>query len=424
MSKSKTRPSHDINHGPISRCQVCGSERLELVIDLGHQALSDSLPSLEQLKGPEHTFPLRQFWCRDCTLSQIDYAVPPEVVYHLEYPYRSGITKELATYQVQLAEETIVQLHLQPDSLIVDVGSNDGTLLSGFKAKGMRVVGVEPTNIARLAREGGIETVQAFFDEDCARRIVESHGRAKLMTATNVFAHITTLGHFIRGLEILLDSDGVFVFENHYLLDILRGGQFDTIYHEHLRSYSLRSIVTLFAFYDFTVVDARQVSRYGGNVRAYVAKGRDRTRQPSVDKLLQKEHDFGLQDPGCYAAFRARAEQARSDLLRLALDCKDKGVSFVGNSCPARASTLLNYCGIDRSLMPYICEQPTSLKLGLHLPGKHIPIVNNQRLIDEQPDYVVLLAWHYGEPIGQQLRARGLRSKLVLPLPEVRMLDI
>jgi hypothetical protein len=288
----------------------------------------------------------------------------------------------------------------------------------------MRVVGVEPTNIARLARESGIETVQAFFDEDCARGIVESHGRAKLVTATNVFAHITTLGRFVRGLEILLDSDGVFVLENHYVVEILRGGQFDTIYHEHLRSYSLKSIVTLFDFYDFTVIDAREVSRYGGNIRVYVGKGHSRTRQPSVDKLLQKEHDFGVQDPACYVAFRARAEKAKSDLLRLALDCKDKTLSFVGNSCPARASTLLNYCGIDRSFMPYICEQPASLKLGLYLPGKHIPIVNNQRLIDEQPDYVVLLAWHYGEAIGQQLRARGLRSKLVLPLPEVRILEI
>jgi hypothetical protein len=155
-----------------------------------------------------------------------------------------------------------------------------------------------------------------------------------------------------------------------------------------------------------------------------VAKGRDRPRDASVDELLRKEHDVGLQDSDCYTAFRTRAEKAKCDFLRLAIDCKDKGLSFVGNSCPGRASTLLNYFGVDRSLMSYICEQPTSLKLGLHLPGKHIPIVNNQRLVEEQPDYVVLLAWHYGVAIGQQLRARGLRSKLVMPLPEVRLLDM
>jgi hypothetical protein len=420
----KTRPEHNINPGPVSCCQVCGSERLELVIDLGHQPLCDSLPSLEQLKGPETTYPLRQLWCKDCTLSQIDYVVPGNVVYHLEYPYRSGITKELAAYQNQLAADAIAELGLKQDNLVVDVGSNDGTLLSCFKARGMRVVGVEPTNIAKLARESGIETVQAFFDEDCARRIVESFGPAKLVTATNVFAHMATLGSFLRGLETLLDSDGVFVLENHYLVDILQGGQFDTIYHEHLRSYSLKSIVALFNFYDFTVMDAKLVSRYGGNIRVYVGKGRNRVVRPSVQHLLQAEADFGLNESACYAAFRARAEKAKFDLLRIALDCKDKGYSFVGNSCPGRASTLLNYCGIDRSLMPYICEQSTSLKLGLHLPGKHIPVVDNQRLIDEQPDYVVLLAWHYGEPIAQQLRARGLRSKLIAPLPEMRILEV
>lgn len=424
MVMAKTRPRHDISSGPISSCQVCGSERLELVIDLGHQPLCDSLPSAAQLNGPEQYYPLRQVWCRDCTLSQIDYAVPADVVFHPDYPYRSGITKELEVYQVQLADETITELRLQRDSLVVDIGSNDGTLLSAFKTKAMRVLGVEPTNIAKLARERGIETVQAFFDEECARRIVESHGRAKLVTATNVFAHVASLGRFIAALEVLLEPDGVFVLENHYVPDIMRGGQFDTIYHEHLRSYSLRSIVRLFDYYDFTVVDAREVSRYGGNIRAYVARGRDRPRRASVQALLEKERDFGLDDPDCYASFRARAERAKRDFLRLALDCKDKELSFVGNSCPGRASTLLNWYGVDCFFMPYICEQPTSLKLGLHLPGKHIPIVNNQRLIDEQPDYVVLLAWHYAEPIAQQLRARGLRSKLVMPLPEVRVLDV
>jgi C-methyltransferase C-terminal domain/Putative zinc binding domain/Methyltransferase domain len=420
---SSKRPQHDISYGPIFRCQVCGSERLELVMDLGHQPLCDSLPSLEQLNAPERTFPLRQVWCRDCTLSQIDYAVAGEEVYHSEYPYKSGVTKELVVYQLALAQEIVDELGLAIDSLVVDIGSNDGTLLSGFKQLGMRTVGVEPTNIAKLANEAGIETIQSFFNEETARRIVESHGRAKVVTATNVFAHMATLGQFIRALEILLDDDGVFVLENHYLVEIMRTGQFDTIYHEHLRSYSAKSILTLFDFYDFTVMDVRQVARYGGNIRAYVGKGRNRPVKSSVGQILQLEKDFGLDDPGCYAAFRTRADKGKFDLLRLALKCHDEGKSFVGNSCPGRASTLLNYCGIDRSLMPYICEQPTSLKLGLHLPGKHIPVVNNQRLIDEQPDYVVLLAWHYGEAIAAQLRARGLRSRLVMPLPELQIID-
>lgn len=415
-------PNHDIQSGHISSCQICGSKNLELVIDLGHQPLCDSLPSAAQLNGPEKTFPLRQMWCRDCSLSQLDYVVPGEEVYHLEYPYRSGITKELAVYQAALAEEAIKEHGLVKDSLVVDIGSNDGTLLGGFKSRGMRVVGVEPTNISKIAREAGVETVQAFFGEDTARHIVESHGKAKLVTATNVFAHMATLGKVVRGLSELLADDGVFVLENHYLLEVMKTGQFDTIYHEHLRTYSLKSIVRLFEFYDFTVIDVRHVDRYGGNIRVSVAKGRGRTPRDSVQRILKEEDDFGLSRPEPYIAFRKLAERAKFDLLELALKCRREGLSFVGNSCPGRCSTLLNYAGIDRTMMPYICEQPTSLKLGLHLPGKHIPVVNNQRLIDEQPDYVVLLAWHYAEPIAQQLRARGLKSKLVVPLPELKIL--
>ncbi|MDE5461759.1 class I SAM-dependent methyltransferase [Bradyrhizobium sp. CSS354] len=413
---------HDIPTGKLTRCQVCGSERLELVIDLGHQPLCDSLPSKAQLDGPETSYPLRQVWCRDCSLSQIDYVVPPEVVFHPEYPYRSGITKELAVYQDAFVQDAVTDLGLKPDELVVDIGSNDGTLLSGFKRRGMRVLGIEPTNIGRIAQEQGIETLQAFFDEETARKVVETHGHAKVATATNVFAHVAQLGGFIRGLERLLAPDGVFILENHYLLDVIEGGQFDTIYHEHLRTYSLKSIVKLFEFFDFTCVDAQRVSRYGGNIRVYVAKGRGRPVKPALARLLKAEDDFGLSNPECYAAFRARAEKVKRDLLELALDCNKKGLSFVGNSCPGRCSTLLNYVGIDRTLMPYICEQPTSLKLGLHLPGKQIPIVDNERLIREQPDYVVLLAWHYGQPIAEQLRARGLKSKLVMPLPEVSIL--
>jgi hypothetical protein len=180
--------------------------------------------------------------------------------------------------------------------------------------------------------------------------------------------------------------------------------------------------VKLFAYYDLTPFAARQVSRYGGNIRVYVAKRGSRTVGSSVSELLKLEAEAGLDRPDTYARFAQRAEKAKFDLLKLALDCKETGASFVGNSCPGRCSTLLNYVGIDKGLMPYIAEQPTSLKLGRYLPGKHIPIVDNERLFREQPDYVVLLAWHYAEPIAAQLRDRGLRSKLVVPLPELRIL--
>jgi hypothetical protein len=414
---------HDVATGPIERCQVCHGTNLEQVVDLGHQPLCDSLRSEEELNQPEQNFPLRLHRCLDCSLAQIDHAVDGSTVYFKEYPYRSGVTLELVEYQKESSAATVSDFAINKESLVVDVGSNDGTLLNGFKAQGMRVLGVEPTNIAKIANEAGIETIQSFFTEEVARDIVKDYGNASVVTATNMYAHMTALGEVTRGIEALLDDDGIFVCEVHYLLEIIRSGQYDTIYHEHLRSYSLKSLITLLEMYNFTVVDARQVNRYGGSLRVYAQKGKNRVPRSSVAELLKREADFGLYESSTYQNFRQTIENSRRDFVSLALEAKAKGQSFVGNSCPGRSSTLLNYCGIDKSLMPYIAEQPTSLKLGQYLPGMHIPIVDNEILVREQPDYVVLLAWHYAEPISKQLRERGLKSKLVMPLPTVQVLE-
>ncbi len=416
-------PEHNLSPGHLTHCQVCGSANLEPVIDLGHQALCDSLLSAEQLNEPETTFPSGFVRCVECSLGQIDYVVDPKAVFHPDYPYRTGITRELTTHQRGVASAVILRYSLTPQSLVVDIGSNDGTLLSAFRDQGTRVLGVEPTNIAAIANANGVETIQSFFNEDLAARIVETHGHAAVITATNVFAHVAPMGSIIRGIERLLGPDGVFIFENHYLMDIIRDVQYDTMYHEHLRSYSLKSVVVLFSFYDFTVVDAEPVDRYGGSIRVVAAKGRGRVPSARVSAMLAEEEKFGLYDASVYENFARRTRKAKQDLMALAVEAKSRGLRFVGNSCPARASTLLNYCRIDQDLMPYIAEQPTSLKLGLHLPGLHTPIVENEILFREQPDYVVLLAWHIWQPIVADLRRRGLRSKFVVPLPELRVLE-
>ena len=419
----KDRPNHNLQSGHLTYCQVCGSEDLELVLDLGHQPLCDTLLLAEGLHQPETTFPLRQFWCRNCTLSQLDYVVPGNVVYHQEYPYRTGVTRELASYQYEMAAALITDLAMEANSLVVDIGSNDGTLLSAFARGGMRVVGVEPTGIARFAIENGIDTIQSNFNPEVAMQIVDSHGPANVVTATNVFAHMAGLGDVLEGLELLLSKDGHFVLENHYLAPIMERLQFDTIYHEHLRTYSLRSLVVLFGFYDFTVVDAIKVSRYGGNIRVTVAKGKGKPVNSRVEAILAEENS-NLSKPEYYRNFRNRSIQLKNELVSLAINFANKGTPLVGNSCPGRSSTLLNFAGIGPDLMPYIAEQPASLKLGKFLPGRHIPIVNNQRLIDEQPAFVLLLAWHYALPIAEQLRERGLKSEMWVPMPNLERLRI
>jgi SAM-dependent methyltransferase len=414
---------HDIADGHITTCQVCGSENLGLIIELGHQPLCDSLLSTAQLSKPEMTYPLNFWRCKDCSLTQIDHAVKSDVVYHLEYPYKCGVTREVVMHMNELSQQAIKKLQLTQGSFVVDIGSNDGTLLKAFQNQGMKVCGVEPTNVASFAQADGVETYQAFFNEDTAQRVVESHGKCDLLTATNVFAHMSNLGEVLRGAKKLVKDSGTFIVEVHYLTNILKNTQYDSIYHEHLRTYSLKSLVVLFAMYDFTVVDAEVTERYSGTIRVYANNSKTAIVAPIIRELLDKETAFGIHESEVYQAFAQRVEKSKFQLLQLALEAKAKGLSFVGNSCPARSSTLLNYVGISKDLMPYICEQPTSLKLNLHLPGKLIPIVNNQRLIEEQPDYVVLLAWHLGGAIRKELRERGLRSKLVMPLPEVTIID-
>ncbi|MDP2684892.1 MAG: class I SAM-dependent methyltransferase [bacterium] len=413
---------HFINSGHITNCQVCNSKKIHTILDLGHQPLCDNLLTKEMLNEPEKTYPLRMVWCQNCTLVQIDYCVSGEEVYHPDYPYKTGVTKELAQYQENMAVSIIKKYNLTKKDLVIDIGSNDGTLLKGFKKMGVKTLGVEPTNIAKIANADGIETVQSFFDIKTSKEIKKKYGAASLVITTNTFAHMQTLGEFIMGAFNLLKDNGIFINETHYLLDIIAGGQFDTIYHEHLRTYSLKSLIKLFSPYDFTVSDVERGERYGGNIRIHTTKGQGRRVSPEVKKLLKLEKDLGLGRLETYVKFANRVKKARFKFMDFLFKIKKAGKHIVGNSCPARASTLLNYYGVDCELLPYISEQPTSLKLNRYLPGKHIPIVNNQRLIDEQPDYVVLLAWHLAKPIMEQLKARGLKSDFVIPLPDFKLI--
>ena len=412
---------HYVKNGHISSCQVCNSNKLHIILDLGHQPLCDSLLTKDMLNEPETTYPLRMVWCQNCTCVQLDYCVDGKLVYHPNYPYRSGITKELVDYQISMSQSIAKKYNLDSKDLVIDVGSNDGVLLKGFQKQGIKVLGIEPTNIAKIANKNGIETIQEYFNIKLAEQIKKKYGSASLIITTNTFAHMQTLGEFIMGAYSLLEKDGVFVNETHYLLDIIAGGQFDTIYHEHLRTYSLKALVTLFDQYDFTVTDVERGSRYGGNIRVYATKGKGNPVSSRVGKLLKLEENSGLGKLTTYTKFAKRVNKARMEFMDFLYKTKGEGKQIVGNSCPARSSTLLNYYGVDSELLPYLAEQPTSLKLNMFLPGKHIPIVNNQRLINEQPDYVVILAWHLAKPIMEQLKARGLKSDFVIPLPDFKI---
>ena len=302
------------------------------------------------------------------------------------------------------------------------IGSNDGSLLKHFKVNGLKTIGVEPTNIAKIANNNGIQTIQSFFNEEVAGNIVNKNNKAKLITCTNVFAHMSTLGDVMDGIVKLLDEDGYFCFENHYIIEILNKVQYDTFYHEHLRTYSLISLNRLFEMYNLSLFDAQIVSRYGGSIRCIVSKKKQKPTQ-RLNDLINIEKNYLINNlTKTYDNFINRIVSSKNDLIKKISELKNKNKKIIAKSCPARAVVLLNYCELNNSDLNYIAEQPTSLKLNYYVPGTNLKIVNDDILSQDQPDYILLLAWHLSTPIINKWKKRGLKSKFIVPLPKVEII--
>lgn len=418
INKYKKYNFQNIKNGKQSYCQISGKKNLIDVIDLGNQPLADSLIKKKDLNKKEKKYPLKLLRSPTLGYAQLNYIVPGEEVYHPSYPYRPGITKEILMHYNDQVKENIKRLKLQKGDLVIDVGSNDGSLLSYYKKFNMNVAGVEPTNIADMANRNKIFTLKKFFNLDSSNQILRTKGKAKLITSTNVFAHMSTLHDVMLGVVNLMDNNGYFVIENHYIKDILEHNQYDSIYHEHIRNYSLKSLIYLFNQYDLKVIDAVVVDRYNGSIKVITTNNLKQIVNPRVNKLLKKEEEFGLFKSKVWTQFKSNIIKSKKNLRQMLIDLKSQKKRVVGNSCPARCSTLLNYCDIGVDLINYIAEQPTSLKLNKYLPGVKLPIINNKILFEEQPDFVLILAWHLYKPIIKSLKSKGLKSKFIVPLPQ------
>lgn len=411
----------NLNDGHVDYCQISGKKNLVEFIDLGYQPLSDTLITKNEIKN-EKKYPLKIMRSPTLGHTQISYIVPQYDLYHLDYPYRPGITKSIVDHHKYQSKQNIKKFKLKKKDLVVDIGSNDGTLLNAYLDNDMKVLGVEPTNMAKLANKEGIETIQSTFDLQVAAQIKKNYGKAKLITATNVFAHMATLASVMEGVMHLLDDNGFFIIENHNMQDIIKLNQYDTFYHEHIRNYSFISLKYLFEMYDLKVVEIEVVERYNGSIRVVVTKNKKYNELTDVKRIYNQELEFGMLEKKVWDNFEKKIISSKSQLLKVLQDLKKQGKSVVGNSCPARCSTLLNYCDIGVDLLPYIAEQPTSFKLNKLLPGKHIPIVNNEILFKDQPDYVLLLAWHLKDSIIEKLKQKGLKSMFIVPLPDVKII--
>jgi SAM-dependent methyltransferase len=407
---------------PVEQCQICGHAPLEPMLSLGYMPPVNQMVPVGEPARQQPWFPTDLLYCGRCELVQLGLAVDPVIIFPPDYPYTSGTTKLLRDNFAELAVETGKLLGLAGDDLVVDIGSNDGTLLSNFKNAGQQVLGIEPTDVGNIANSRGIPTVQHYFSAAVARDVKARCGPARVVTAANCFAHIEDVHAIVDGIVELLAPDGVFISESHYLIGLIERLQYDTIYHEHLRYYSLRALKNLFAMHDLEIFHARPIPTHGGSIRVYAARRGSRPIQPGVHAMIEAEPSGdAMRDK--LAGFRRQVVLSKLRLHALLRDVKEQGGRICGISAPSRASTLVNYVGLDEGIIDYVCEIPGSLKIGKYMPGTRIPVVDEARLFADQPDCAVIFSWHITDELAPKLRAKGFRGRFITPLPVPKVIE-
>lgn len=404
----------------VTHCQSCESERLRHILSLGYMPPVNMMVPVDAEQSPQTWLPTDLLYCEDCQLVQLGIVADKEWVFPADYPYTSGTTKLLRDNFSDLARECYEMLILGKNDLVIDIGSNDGTLLSNFKERGQKVLGVEPTDVADIAVRNGIPTFKRFFDGNTAKAIRRQDGRAKLITMANCFAHIENPNAVVEAIKELMGPTSVFVSESHYLPSLLREMQYDTIYHEHLRYYSVKSLKTLLERHGLEIFHVKQIPTHGGSIRVYAAAEGVYPKQGSVREIMERE--ITIADD--LRTFSEYVKEHKRALLGTIFNLKLAKKSVVGISAPSRASTLFSYLGLDESLIDYVCEIKGSLKIGRCMPGTRIPVVDEKRLYEEQPDVAIIFSWHIADEIRAKLRANGFKGKLIVPLPYPVELDM
>lgn len=405
------------------KCRFCESVLADAFLDLGSAPPSNAFLREQELNAVEVWFPLKLHVCCKCHLVQMDEVQQRDALFSSDYVYFSSYSRSWLQHAEQYVDKAVARLQLGSNDLVMEIASNDGYLLQYVRQRGIPCIGIEPTaSTASEARKRGIETIERFFGQSFAEEFVETRGKAALIAANNVLAHVPNLNDFVAGLAMALADDGCITVEFPHILQLVQQCQFDTVYHEHFSYFSFHTVQQVFACHGLCIWDVEELPTHGGSLRLWACHdGASRKATPAVPAILSKERDAGMFDIGWYQGFQAQADRIKHEFISFLLECKRNGKKIVGYGAAAKGNTLLNYAGVRPDLLPYVVDASPH-KQGRYLPGSRIPVVAETRIHETRPDFVLILPWNLREEIEAQLayiRAWGGRFVTCIPEREV-----
>jgi hypothetical protein len=399
-------------------CQACKNTDINLVTSLGYlPPVNDLRPYLSD-KGI-NAYPLPFCYCDECGLVQLGYQLDKEIVFPSTYPYLSGVTRSLVDNFREQAYEANKILKFSKEDYVIDIGSNDGSLLKQY-VDFANVIGVEPTDAADVANSDEIETLKAYFEEEVVARLKKRGINPRLVTACNVFAHIPNLPILINNIKNLIGANGVFVSESHYLIDLLENLQFDTIYHEHLRYYDVTFLKRIFQESGLRIFRVDRINSHGGSIRVWASASTKFPEEPSVGNILKYESEFKMKS---LEKFPARLNEWRDSFRNLISTLKINGAKIYAIGAPSRASTLVSFAGLTELDIIAVGELQGSAKINMYMPGTKIPIVLESVVLDAQPSHLLILSWHLEKVIIDSLKSKGYSGKFIIPLPFPKLVE-